>query len=271
MLRRALTLLGILTSLIAFGASSATAHDFGPCKLKLNPPHDVNPLGANHTVSAHLTIRGGSEHETAGAMCARNGGGPAVGRVINFIVVGGPNAGLSGTGTTTNGGYATWSYTSSVVGTDTIMAWYSEPSCATQLNYDNQTLLDCPPGQLITITVQATASKKWFDPYSCNPYYANCSPGGNPPHKPKKHLIFKFSTKCKRSNFVVKPKISGGTVRWAKLYAGKKQIKKLTRGPYRFTVPVKKFRKGKKQNLKLRVLFTDGSAVVKNASVKRCR
>lgn len=269
-LRRALTILGILASLLVF-ASSATAHDFGPCKLKLNPPHDVNPLGANHTVTAQLTIRGGNQHETAGAMCARNGGGPAVGRTINFVVIGGPNTGKTGSGVTNGSGNATWTYTSSLVGTDTIKAWYSEPSCATQLDYDDQTLLDCPPGQLITITVQATATKRWFDPYACNPYYTTCSPGGAPPHKPKKHVVFKFGKKCKATNFRFTPKVSGGTVRWMKLTAGKKSIKKLTRGPFRFTVPVKKFKKGKKQKLKLTTLFTDGSTLVARSSIRRCR
>lgn len=111
-----------------------------------------------------------------------------------------------------------------------------------------------------------------FDPYTCNPYYSTCAPPtGDLPPRPTKHVYLKLSKKCRVKNFSFRPRFSGGTVRWAKLHAGKRLVKRLTKGPFRFTVPVRTFKKGKKQKLKLTTLFTDGSAVVVHTSVKRCK
>ncbi len=60
-------------------------------------------MGTKHTVTA-------------------NTGDPSEGIIVTFTITDGPNAGMSGTGTTDANGVATWSYSSTLVGTDTIQA-----------------------------------------------------------------------------------------------------------------------------------------------------
>ena len=81
--------------------------------ITLNPPSAQNPVGASHTVTAHVT-------DLLGA--------PVVGTVVTFAVTSGPNVGVTGTGTTNASGDATFSYTSSATGTDTIQASFVSPA-----------------------------------------------------------------------------------------------------------------------------------------------
>ncbi|MFC1787510.1 choice-of-anchor L domain-containing protein [Halobacteriota archaeon] len=82
------------------------AESFIAPNLTLSPITANNPVDINHTLTATLI---------------ENGSG-ASGRMITFNITNGPNAGLTGTNTTDSEGQATWSYTSSVNGTDTIVA-----------------------------------------------------------------------------------------------------------------------------------------------------
>jgi hypothetical protein len=84
-------------------------------KIELTPTSATNPLGANHTLTATAT----------------DGGGPAVAKSVTFKVLSGPNAGLTAVRTTSATGVATFTYTSSVVGTDTIRASFVAKSGAT--------------------------------------------------------------------------------------------------------------------------------------------
>jgi hypothetical protein len=74
--------------------------------LTLAPATATNYVDETHTVVATHT----------------QNGDPVVGETINFEVTSGPNAGMTGTGITDSNGEATWSYSGTTVGTDTIAA-----------------------------------------------------------------------------------------------------------------------------------------------------
>jgi Bacterial Ig-like domain (group 1) len=76
--------------------------------IALTPVEATNPLGAEHTLTATVT-----EDEK-----------PVVGTTVTFEVIAGPNKGLKGTALTNEEGKATFSYTSSVPGTDVIHATF---------------------------------------------------------------------------------------------------------------------------------------------------
>ena len=93
--------------------------------LVLTPPTATNILpGDNtHTVTATVTVNGS----------------PQVGETVDFEVTAGPNTGTAGSATTDVNGEATWTYTGSAVGTDTIVA----------------------TATVVGATVSDTASKTW--------------------------------------------------------------------------------------------------------------
>ena len=75
--------------------------------LTLEPLDATNYLGTSHELTATL-------HDGTGV--------PIAGELITFNIVEGPNTGMSGSATTASDGTATWSYTSTVEGTDKIVA-----------------------------------------------------------------------------------------------------------------------------------------------------
>ncbi len=75
--------------------------------IVLAPATAINPLNTNHTVTA--TVQDDQ-------------GNPIAGKLVTFTVVSGPNAGVTGTDTTDANGKATFTYSSSSAGTDTIEA-----------------------------------------------------------------------------------------------------------------------------------------------------
>lgn len=76
---------------------------FVPVEFTLLPLTATNNVGTMHTVTA-------------------NTGYPSAGIIVTFTITDGPNAGMTGQGTTDANGVATWSYSSTLVGTDTIQA-----------------------------------------------------------------------------------------------------------------------------------------------------
>ena len=76
--------------------------------IDLTPTSATNEIGTSHTVTATV-----AENST-----------PVVGTTVTFTVLSGPNAGLTGTGVTDGAGQATFTYSSALVGTDTIEASY---------------------------------------------------------------------------------------------------------------------------------------------------
>jgi hypothetical protein len=75
-------------------------------RIKLEPKKQKNLVGTPHTVTATVKSKGA----------------PVPDRTVTFKVVRGPNAGLSGAATTNAAGVATFTYTSTKVGTDEIRA-----------------------------------------------------------------------------------------------------------------------------------------------------
>ena len=78
--------------------------------LALGPSPASNYVGQVHTVTATFTLQNNSVST------------PVPGATITFIVTNGPNVGLSGTGVTDVNGQTTFSYTSTNLGTDFIVA-----------------------------------------------------------------------------------------------------------------------------------------------------
>ena len=88
--------------------------------ISLSPATATTPVGQQYTVTATVKDQTGKAQ---------------VGVVVSFSVTAGPNTGSRGTGTTNSSGQATYSYTSSTTGTDTIQACFtpagsSTPVCA---------------------------------------------------------------------------------------------------------------------------------------------
>ena len=75
--------------------------------ILLTPLDDSNPVGTQHTVTA---------------IVQDDDGNPIVGRDVDFTIVSGPHAGLTGTDTTDANGQATFTYTGTSEGTDVIEA-----------------------------------------------------------------------------------------------------------------------------------------------------
>jgi hypothetical protein len=128
----------------------------------------------------------------------------------------------------------------------------------------------------------ASTSSAWDDPYypenpyycdSANPYYdVYCANSGSVGGLGvKKFVGLKLSKHCRKKAFSFRPWYAGGTVLWTKVVVGKKKIKKLTVAPFKFTIPIKKLKKGKKYKIKLTTIFTDGTPVLLNASFTRCK
>ena len=92
----------IYDSAVFIKAGSFVAHD-----LVLTPLSAIGPVGSSHTLTATLTDEDG--HGVSG-------------ETITFNITDGPHAGLTGTDVTDANGQATWSYTGTTVGTDTIVA-----------------------------------------------------------------------------------------------------------------------------------------------------
>jgi hypothetical protein len=88
-----------------------------PPDLLLEPTADTNNVGETHTLTATLTD---------------DSGNPVSGVTVTFEVVGGPNTGTLGTAVTNSSGVATISYSSTVTGTDAIVASFVDGDSNTQ-------------------------------------------------------------------------------------------------------------------------------------------
>jgi PKD domain len=84
--------------------------------ISLTPLTATNPTGTNHTVTATVT----------------ENGTPVAGTTVTFTVIAGPNTGVTGTGTTDSNGQATFTYSSTLTGTDLIHATYLDSSGRTE-------------------------------------------------------------------------------------------------------------------------------------------
>ncbi len=93
--------------------------------IKLSPKVATNDLGASHTVTATVTEPAPTEADPAAVA-------PVVGTTVTFTVIDGPHAGTTGTGVTDAAGKATFAYTGTKLGTDTIEATFMDARQRTQ-------------------------------------------------------------------------------------------------------------------------------------------
>lgn len=84
--------------------------------ISLAPESAINPIGTAHTLTATVITEGE----------------PVVGTEVTFSVIDGPHAGTTGTGATDASGVATFAYTGTTLGTDTIEATFVDAEERTQ-------------------------------------------------------------------------------------------------------------------------------------------
>jgi hypothetical protein len=87
--------------------------------IVLAPLSATNPVGGSHTVTATVQDANGV---------------PIVGRTVTFSVVSGPNAGKTGTAATNSAGQASFTYSDTNPGTDTIQATFVNSQGATEIS-----------------------------------------------------------------------------------------------------------------------------------------
>ena len=116
---------------LVIGADTAVVGE----EIFLSPAYASNPLGAPHTVTARVQDSGGF---------------PIANRQITFRVVSGPNANLRVTSNTNSSGQASFTYTSSIPGIDSIEACFTNPeklqACSNQVTKAWIDVGPCPPG-----------------------------------------------------------------------------------------------------------------------------
>jgi len=104
-------------SVLATNAASGQAAAIGGANvvvsdIQLGPATAQNPVGTSHTLTATVT----------------ENGSPKSGVTVTFKVLSGPHVGTTGTGATNASGEATFSYTGTTAGTDTIEASFVDGS-----------------------------------------------------------------------------------------------------------------------------------------------
>jgi hypothetical protein len=115
--------------------------------IVLAPPTQTNAPGGTATVDAHVQD---------------NTGNPVAGATVTFTVTAGPNTGKTGTGVTDINGNASFSYSSTVTGTDTVSASFVDNMGATKTSNNvsvtwaslgatrpTSTAVACSPTQLL--------------------------------------------------------------------------------------------------------------------------
>lgn len=88
--------------------------------ISLSPETGVNPVGTSHTLTATVTKDSPAP------------GTPVSGKNVEFTVIAGPHAGTSGVGITDDNGVATFTYTGTSTGIDTIEATFVDDNGLTQ-------------------------------------------------------------------------------------------------------------------------------------------
>lgn len=190
--------------------------------ITLSPASATNTLGQNHTVTA--TVKDAV-------------GDPIVGRTVNFEIFAGPNAGGTGTGVTDANGQATFTYTSTVTGTDEIRATFdaTPPNCLDELPTAEIVRVDCSPD----IRTSNVATKTWVAP---------------PPPPPPPTVAALDATgptvrlsvaQCSKLSRSIKATVSDASgVTSVKFYLDGKLIKTDRSAPFTASVNTKKLKKG---------------------------
>ena len=91
-------------------SSNSVSRTWTIATISLAPPTDTGPIAGTHTVTATLT----------------EGGIAVNARAVTFLITSGPNTGKTATTNSNNMGKASWPYSGSVTGTDTITATFTD-------------------------------------------------------------------------------------------------------------------------------------------------
>ncbi len=114
----------------------------------LGPTSATNPVGTEHTVTA--TVQD-------------DNGDPVAGRNVDFSIVSGPHAGLTGSDTTDASGQATFAYTGHTAGTDVIEASFVDSNGQTKTsNQVTKTWEGCTAIELKSFNVRTNSNGKVF-------------------------------------------------------------------------------------------------------------
>jgi hypothetical protein len=238
-------------------ATSAFAWSNQLC-IALDPATANNqlPEDSTHTVTATVTERAGYGGDDPAKYCndPEVTYTPKAGVQVFFYITDGPNANLSGNGVTDANGHATFSWSSSVAGTDSISAWLEVAG------YEQ----DGTPVDWVKPT--AYAVKNWLPPI------VPPNPPVTPAGVPDTTLV--VSKKCQSKKFKISSSHSNGTVTKYVLQVDGKTIKTVTpstsdTATKTFTIDSGKYDAGS-HSIKLTTTFSNGSKVVKNGTFKRC-
>ncbi len=203
--------------------------------ITLSPQSATNTLGQNHTVTA--TVRDPLNN-------------PIVGRLVNFTITSGPNAGNTGSATTDAIGNATFTYTSQTVGTDEIQASF------------NATPPDCQAPQIVRIDLcepdirlSNVVTKTWVNPA---PVAAQATA----------RLSVAKCAKTKRSATVTVANASNITK--VDFYLNGKKVKTDTAAPYKYSLTAKQ-RKSGTHRVTTIVTLSDGRTIRTTKRVSGCK
>jgi Big-like domain-containing protein len=115
-----------------------------PGTIVLTPPSATTGVGANDTVTATV------DNST---------GAPVSGTTVTFDITSGPNAGKTATAATNASGVATFTYSSSLAGTDTVSASFNDPASGLTINSNSVTVAWINPiltGRAYGLSAKAT-------------------------------------------------------------------------------------------------------------------
>lgn len=129
----------------ALTSNQVTAAWTSPLTLSLAPLATTSPLGTSATFTATLAD---ASHQ------------PVPGATVNLRILNGPNIGLSGQATTDASGQAVFSYTSSVLGTDTLAATIAQGGGTLTSNLITATWIAIPT----TLVYLGAAGGEYGDP-----------------------------------------------------------------------------------------------------------
>lgn len=303
---RALLAAAFAATVLLFTAFTGTSHAFlyQPC-IKLTPETADNPLNTSHTVTA--TVQSGrrtpglpwtyTTHED-GVVCGSEDSPPIPNYPVTFLITSGPNAGQTAVVNTDSNGKATFTWTSSTAGTDTVTAtvtdvwdkwvgWQDEHgvdclNTVTGWHWEDGHLVYGPHKVVnpaadqetchdvytqLTQDISETATKNWIPPNNPTP------PTSEPtvPAKSVPSVIIAVAKKCQTKKFRIRATSSNGTVTKYTLRVdnGRTRTYRSSAGTKFFTIDSSKYKSGT-HRFTITTYFSDGTKVVKTGKFKRC-
>lgn len=212
--------------------------------ITLSPATGTNNVGESHTVTASVQNAEGA---------------PIAGATVHFKVTAGPNAGLTGEGTTNSSGKATFTYSSAKAGTDTIAASFTNVAGASfESNAVSQTWV-APTSSTTTTTTTTTTATTAAKPASGVLAFGTA------------HLASSSKACVAASGYLAS--VSGKNIKSVTYTLDGHKIKTITHasnGAYSLRIKVSS---GKQHHLSIRVVFTSAthtSPVTLHKTLARC-